>query len=222
MKFSTMVISIALFVGGFIGWQLRDTLIFRPAEPILAVANESSNLSDEEGALRQKMRKLWGENAVWTRFYFIDFTSKNGFANTDGEKLLVNQKEIGTIFKLYFGENSGNDIGNVMREYTQNSMEFLDAVMTKDDKKIKQALEKWYTIAFKLADTLAELNPQWSREDLRAMLKTQVELTKEEAINIVDKEPEASVKDFDKINAEVLHFSDVLTDGIVQAYPSKF
>ena len=212
----------AISLVSLLGIAANRSQDFRLIQPIDAATHVPNGSSQDERELRMTMRELWKDQIVWTRLYLLDYANNTGFADADEDRLHKNQKDIGNVLKPYLGEDKSTEITNLLKVYNQGIMELISVLKSKDDKKIQQSLANWNNNTNQLADTLVSINPNWIKEDLRAKLATQVELTKTQAINIIDKESVASIKDFDKLNTEVLQLSDMLTDGIIMAYPSKF
>jgi len=86
----------------------------------------------------------------------------------------------------------------------------------------KGQMQNGITTPNQISDFLSSANSRWSRNELREMMRLHLDLTKEEAIDILDKKYEESVADYDKVHNQILMMSDVLSDGIIRQFPNKF
>lgn len=182
----------------------------------------SPGVSQKELELRVGMRKLWEDHISWTRNWIVSFANNNGDTDAVTTKLLSNQDDIGNAIKPYYGVDSGNKLTGLLKDHINLAVELVKAAKNNNTDALNSANTRWYDNANQIADFLASANPNWSSEKLRNMMKDHLDLTKKEATDILSKNYEAGISDYDNVQTEILNMSDVLAGGIVKQFPDKF
>ena len=136
-----------------------------------AVGNEESNaqkscLTPKMVQLKEDLRKLWIDHAVWTRGYVV-----SALAGLDDQKdvltrLLRNQQDIGNAIKPYYGEAAGNKLAELLREHILLAGKVVDAAKSGNEADLKKYNAEWYRNADDIASFLSEANPNWSQKDI--------------------------------------------------------
>ena len=73
------------------------------------------------------------------------------------------------------------------------------------------------------ADVLARANPRyWPRAAMRAAMRGHLDMTLAEAGHELAGQYAASVADYDEVHHHILGMADVLSSGIVHAFPRRF
>ena len=74
-----------------------------------------------------------------------------------------------------------------------------------------------------IADFLHKANPHnWPRADLRAMMKTHLDQTLDEATRRLTGNFAADIRDYERIHRHILEMADTLSDGIIAQFPRRF
>lgn len=174
-------------------------------------------------ALHDDMRKLWEQHVVWTRLAIVEFAAGWGGFDTTAERLLQNQVDIGDAMKPYFGDAAGGELTALLHDHITIAFELVAAAKNGDTEAFEDAKTRWYANANDIADFLAEANPKyWPQDKMRRLMKTHLDQTLNEAGNILNGNFAASVEDFDQIETHILKMADVLSNGIIRAFPHKF
>jgi hypothetical protein len=70
---------------------------------------------------------------------------------------------------------------------------------------------------------LNSVNPRfWPLATMKAVMHLHLKLTTEEAVARLQGKWAADVAAYDKVHNHILHMSDMLSDGIVKQFPSRF
>ncbi|HSF26743.1 MAG TPA: hypothetical protein VLC50_04420 [Actinomycetes bacterium] len=182
-------------------------------------------------AFHDDMRKLWEDHVTWTRLAIVTFaadarsgaTGKAASFPASAERLLANQVDIGDAIKPFYGEEAGNTLTALLHDHITIAVEIMQAVVNKDDEAFAHAKARWYANSDDIADFLAAANPKsWPQESMRAAMTTHLDQTLTEAANELGGQFAASVADYDAIHAHILDMADVLSSGIIQAFPEQF
>jgi hypothetical protein len=170
-----------------------------------------------------QMRKLWEDHVTWTRLAIVTFADGSaGFDATAG-RLLQNQVDIGDAIKPFYGDAAGNQLTALLHDHITIAVELLQAAKAGDTTAFNDANTRWYANADDIADFLATANPKsWPQATMRAAMKEHLDQTLAEASHELGGKYAASVADYDAIHAHILDMADVLSSGIIKAFPSAF
>jgi hypothetical protein len=173
-----------------------------------------------------QMRKLWEDHVTWTRLAIVTFADgsdgSDGFEAT-ATRLLQNQSDIGDAIKPFYGEAAGNQLTSLLHDHITIAVQLLQAAKAGDTTAFEQARTGWYANADDIADFLATANPRyWSRDVLRAAMSAHLDQTLAEAAHELNSQYAASVADYDEIHHHILAMADLLSSGIMRAFPARF
>lgn len=107
-------------------------------------------------------------------------------------------------------------------EHLTIAAELVQAAKAGDTMAAADAERRWYMNADQIARFLARINPFWSRREWRAMLHEHLDLTKSEAVAILNMNFEQGIMIFGQTERQALMMADVMTEGIVRQFPREF
>lgn len=81
---------------------------------------------------------------------------------------------------------------------------------------------EWHGNADMIAKFLSDANPNWSFKELQDMLYTYLQLVTEIVVQHLQGNWKADIAATDKNEIHMIHFADLLTEGIVKQFPDKF
>jgi hypothetical protein len=164
-------------------------------------------------AFHDAMRKLWEDHIVWTRQYIVSAATLPGDLPDIGpttDRLLANQADIGNALKPFYGEAAGDAVTALLRDHILTAAELIGAAKAGDAAAVERASTAWYANAHDIAVALHALNPDnWALGDLDKMMKDHLDLTLAEAVARLEGRYADDI-------------ADMLSDGIVAQFPSKF
>lgn len=213
-----LTVLVFVVASGFVGWYVGS--MSQKSSGFSKTAESMMMAKDTQ--LTMNMRKLWEDHIVWTRMWIISEAYNTGGSDANTTRLLQNQEDIGTAIKPYYGEEAGNQLTALLTTHITTAVDLVKAAKIKNTTAMAEADAAWYENGNEIADFLASANPNWSRDDLRAMMKEHLDLTKQEVVDILEKNYEESVVDYDKVHEEILMMSDALSFGIIKQFPDKF
>lgn len=210
-------IVIGLILGIVVGWMgvTANTTTTIPAVT-------KTTITQKQQDLRMNMRKLWEDHITWTRMFLISAAYEHEDIQNVTARLLKNQEDIGNAVKPYYGNDSGNRLTSLLKEHITLAVDIVEAAKANNQQALNTANTKWYSNANQIADFLSSANPNWSRNDLRSMLKNHLDLTKQEAVDIISRNFDADIVDYDRIHNQILTMADVLSNGIIKQFPDAF
>lgn len=185
--------------------------------------HDSADAGDAATALRSTMRELWAEHMHWTWSTVVAFATNPDGLEAQLDRLLANQAEIGAAVGSVYGEDAGNQLADLLTVHINQAVPVLQAAQAGDDAALQVALDDWYANAQDIADFLSTANPDnWPEEATRPALKHHIDTTVAYAGDIVGGDYTAAVDHYDEAFDHMMLLADVLTDGIVAAFPGQY
>jgi hypothetical protein len=188
-----------------------------------AVAVPAAQTKAEAAAFQDHMRKLWEDHITWTRLAIVTFADGSAGFDATAARLLENQGDIGDAIKPFYGEAAGDHLTALLDDHIGIAVELLQAAKSGDDATFEKVNTAWYANADDIADFLARSDPRhWPQDTMRAAMHGHLDQTLAEARHELTGQYEASVADYDEIHHHILAMADVLSDGIIRAFPNRF
>ena len=186
-------------------------------------AGHNKAASARELALHDDMRKLWEDHVTWTRLAIVSFLADlPDFERTAG-RLLANQDDIGAAIAPYYGQQAGARLTGLLKEHIAGAVDLLKAARAGDEAGLARAKDAWYRNGDEIAGFLSHANPRnWPLAAMRAMMRTHLDQTIEEATARLSGDFAADVRAYDEIHRHILVMADALSAGIVKQFPGRF
>src|SRR6478735_898941 len=216
------VVALAL-VGVLLLWAFPRTGA-DAAQPVgLAHTHQVVPRTAKQQAFHDQMCKLWEDHVTWTRLAIVTFADGSaGFSATAG-RLLQNQSDIGVAITPFYGDSAGRRLSALLHDHISIAVEILGAAKVGDTAAFTSAKARWYANANDIADFLAAANPRfWPDSAMRDDMRVHLDQTLAEAAHELAGNYPASVADYEVVHAHILQMADMLSSGIIGAFPSSF
>ena len=110
-----------------------------------------------------------------------------------------------------------------LRKHILIAADVVAAAKAGDKAKLADAQARWRKNADEIAALLASVNPRyWKLAAMKSEMRKHLALTTQEAVARLQGRWAADVVAYDRVHAHILHMSDVLADGLVKQFPSRF
>ena len=189
-------------------------------------AHSGQGAGSDKAAFHDAMRKLWEDHIVWTRQYIVSAATLPGDLPDIGpttDRLLANQTDIGNALKPFYGEAAGNQVTALLRDHILTAARLIAAAKAGDAAETEAASAAWYANAHDIAVALNSLNPRhWPLADRDAMMKDHLDLTLDEAVARLQGRYADDIIAYDLVHDEILLMADMLSEGIIAQFPSRF
>lgn len=179
--------------------------------------------------LHVKMREVWVDHAMYTRFYVVQAVAKLDGKDEFGARLLQNQAEIGHVFKPIYSDPFGDRLTALLQEHIRLAAQAVDVMMLEEGLlrdedvrdedvrtgqlgEIKAALDK---NTQEIVELFADSNPFYDDRELFELFDTHVELLLEQVEARINKDWLADIAAFDEGLKHLYELSDTLVDGII-------
>lgn len=177
---------------------------------------------EKQMELYNQFRLRWSQHVYWTRMLVISIAERLKDQNDTATQLLKNPDNMAKIFAAFYPQTVARKISELLTEHLQIGGELITALR---DKRMSEAATldaKWYVNADRMADAFASINPYYNREEVRKMLYSHLDLTKQEVSARLAGNFAADIKAFDKIEEEAMMMADFFASGIIKQFPQKF
>ena len=168
------------------------------------------------------MRRLWSDHVAYTRLFIVSAASGSADKDATTQRLLRNQADIGDAVAGFYGRDAGNKLTALLKDHILIAANIVAAAKAGDNAKVTSENKRWHDNADALAKFLHGANPKWPATILRKALFAHLDQTLSEASNELKGNYAASIKDYDEAMSHMLMVADILSDGIVAQFPSKF
>jgi hypothetical protein len=177
-------------------------------------------------AFHDAMRTLWEDHIVWTRQYIVSAATLSGDLPDIGpttDRLLANQGDIGDALRPFYGDAAGDAVEALLREHILTAAQLIAAAKAGDDDAVAAASVAWYDNADRIAAALNGLNAKhWPLDHMRSMMRAHLDRTLEEAVARLEGRYADDIAAYEAVHADILAMADMLSDGIVAQFPSRF
>lgn len=168
--------------------------------------------------VRDRFRLLWEQHVYWTRLVItgIAFDSPDLEAST--ARLLRNPTDFAKTFARFYGRETGEEFGRLLRDHLVIAAELVKAAKAGDNKAAAQAEKRWYENADDIVRFLYHVNHYWSLAHMRRMWHEHLAMTKDEAVATLTGKHAESVAIFDRIERQALMMADEFSCGIIRQF----
>lgn len=207
---------------------MKNSYLVVLAMTVLAFTSCSDEtVNPEQGikfqAFNNDMRVLWSDHAQWTRNVIVNIIDGLPGTNEAVARLLQNQQDIGDAIKPYYGDAGGEALSALLTDHITIAADLLTAAKTGDSNAYQTASTAWYANADDIAAFLNTANPDhFALAHMKAMMKSHLDHTVEEAVARLNSDYAADVIAYDKVYAELMEMADMLSEGILNQFPEKF
>ncbi|GGC95270.1 hypothetical protein GCM10007216_27530 [Thalassobacillus devorans] len=190
--------------------------------PAYSAVRPAKCISPAEVKLKSDMRSLWEEHVAWTRMTIISLTFKLPDVDEVVTRLLQNATDMGNALRPLYGDQIGDKFGELVKEHLLIAADLVKAALAGDQQAAAEAERKWYANADEIAVFLSTINPLLTEEAVREMFYKHLDLTKMEAVFMMQMDYKKDIAIYDEIEEQALEMSDAITDAIVKQFPSVF
>lgn len=199
------------------GWSLKTA-----PRPPRSHTTSTNDTQDQTWSLKAALRRLWADHVIWTRQYVVAAVAGTPDAGAAAERLLKNQEDIGGAIVPFYGPAAASALTALLKQHILIAVDLIEAAKAGDTENFAVVDAKWDHNAEEIADLLSGANPNWPKKDVVDLLGLHLMLTKQQVVARLEEQWDADVEAFDQIFTEILTVADVLADGIVKQFPTRF
>jgi hypothetical protein len=176
-----------------------------------------------KASFQDAMRRLWSDHVAYTRLFITSAAAGAADKDLTAQRLLQNQTDIGNAVAGFYGKAAGDKLTSLLKDHILIAANIVGAAKAGDNAKVTSENNRWKQNANDLAAFLHGANPKnWPEATLQSALQMHLTQTLDEASHQLKGDYAASMKDYDMAMDHMLMVADVLSDGIIKQFPSKF
>ncbi|HOZ97182.1 MAG TPA: hypothetical protein PKY86_01560 [Niabella sp.] len=173
--------------------------------------------------LNNAMHKLWADHMQWTYATVDAYFNNTDALQSNLNRLLQNQKDIGAAIAPFYGSAAGNQLSALLTTHINQAVPVLQSAKSGDQAALGKALEDWNKNAQDIADFLSAANPkQWPKNEMREMMSGHISQTTTYAVDLLKKDYQKAVANYELTNHHMMMMADMLSIGIANQFPEKF
>ncbi|SFE93188.1 hypothetical protein SAMN04487969_109176 [Paenibacillus algorifonticola] len=196
---------------------------YYPAHPHqMAKTHHPVCWSSSSMELNRKLRALWVQHVYWTRLTVNSIVDRLADEQATTARLLRNSTDFAAALEPFYGRAIAARFAELLREHLVIAAELVKALQAGNSSAAADAQRRWYMNAEAIADFLSRINPYWSKEEWKRMLDEHLRLLTDEVAARLAKNYEQNVALNDQIEPQAMGMADVMTNGIIQQFPSLF
>lgn len=163
-------------------------------------------------------RLLWMEHVNWTRMTIISIVFQLPDLPFVQQRLLQNATDLGNCLRPFYGDQIADHYAKLIQEHLVIAAELVTAAVKGDTNIVNTKEKEWYKNADDIVLFLSNINPYLTKDALQKMFYKHLELTKNEAVTMIQKNYKADIEVFDEIEAQALAMSDMIAYAIVMQF----
>ena len=181
-------------------------------------------LTPKATAFHDAMRELWEYHGTYTERAIVDYVAGNPDTNAVVATLLQNQVDIGNAVKTYYGAAGGKALTKLLTTHINDAVAVLKAAKAGDVAATKKASAAFYANGNQIAGFLHKANPgNWPLAALQSMMRIHLNQVIGLAVDQIKGKYNASIALYRSyINHLDVGMADMLSNGIIKQFPSKF
>ncbi|WP_227412153.1 hypothetical protein [Cryobacterium sp. BB736] len=173
-------------------------------------------------AFNQDMRKLWEDHIIWTRLYIVSAIAELPDLDATAGRLLQNQADIGDAMAVFYGDEAGAALTELLREHILGAADLVAAAKAGDSAAVQVQSDRWYKNGDDISRFLADANPAWKFGVMKKMMRGHLDQTLAEATARLTGDWDADIAEYDRIHHHILEMADALANGIIEQFPDRF
>ncbi len=143
-------------------------------------------------------------------------------AQSVANRLMQNPKDFEVALQTFYGNDVAANFEKLLNDHLSLANDFIMAIKAGNTSAAADAEKQLYQNADQIATFLGNINPNWSTEEWKSMLRDHLALLKEDLCHILSGNFEDSVGTFTDIERGVLEMADIMALGIVKQFPQYF
>lgn len=161
---------------------------------------------------------LWEQHGAWTWSTIISLVFGLPITDSVVARLLRNPVDFERALQPYYGDGIAATFRDLLQEHLVIAADLVKAAKAGNNKAAAEAERKWYANADAIAVFLGNINPYWSQEQWRMMMRHHLALVKAEAVNMLTGQYEVSIAAYDENEIHILAMADIMAEGIIKQF----
>lgn len=175
-------------------------------------------LSDHQLELSNELRLFWMEHVLWTRLFIVSAAFLLPDLSFVTKRLLQNPVDFADALHQFYGQHIAARFEELLRDHLLIAAQLVNAAKVGNTTEVNRQRDLWYANAEDIARFLASINSFWSMDEWRELFSDHLHMTENEAVYILTKQYQHSIKEYQKIESEALQMADLMTYGLIRQF----
>lgn len=168
--------------------------------------------------LRNRFRLLWEQHVYWTRIVITGIAFDSPDLDASLTRLLRNVPDFATTLSRFYRPSEVETFSALFRDHLVIAAELVQAAKAGDNEAVEDLTRRWYANGDDIVQQMNRMNPFWRPSELKPMWDRHLDLTINEATQILTGMYTESVATFDEIEKEALMMADIFWKGIIRQF----
>jgi hypothetical protein len=174
------------------------------------------------GELRMEMRRVWDDQAVYTRNFIVSTLAMREDQGPVTQYLIDHQDVLAAAIQPFYGKEASKRLGVLLREHVILTADLVRTISEGDVERVPRLRAYWFDNVQQIAAYLATLNPRWNKRQLEDSLEMYLDLTMAEIEGRSIRNWDWDVAAYERVGNHTVHLADFLANGIVKQFPERF
>ncbi|MDD2409823.1 MAG: acetylglutamate kinase [Bacilli bacterium] len=139
------------------------------------------------------------EHIFWPKLTIMALASNAPDTPNVTNRLLRNANDLGHLFVFFYDQSIAEQFKNLIRDHLAIAADLVVAAKKGDDKFVKSIDKKWHENADEISRFMSSINSYFNELEIKKMFYNHLNLTKNEAVAILNNKYEEVIKIFDEI-----------------------
>lgn len=180
----------------------------------------TGSMTKQQVNLLNTLRKLWTDHVMWTRSFILSTALGLGDLPFVTNELLRNPGNFANVLRPLYGEQKAEAFEALLTDHLKIAAQLVNDLKNGDIEAAEEQHEKWYANADDIAKALPLINPHWNMAEWQRLLYDHLNMTEYEAAQILAKDFEDSITQYNRIEDEALEMADTMAYGIMKQFPN--
>lgn len=168
--------------------------------------------------LRNRFRFLWEQHVYWTRMVITGIAFDSPDLDASLNRLLRNVPDFEMTLSRFYSRAEVDTFDALLRDHLVVAADLVRAAKAGDTAAVEDLRSRWYENADQIVEHMHRMNPFWRPQDMRPMWREHLDLTLNEAVQILGGQYAESVATFDTIERQALQMADAFWRGIIRQF----
>lgn len=163
------------------------------------------------------MRIVWLKHVWWTREVILAIAAGAPWTNESVAKLLENPAEMAAVFAPFTSHQNQTQMIDLFKTHLSLGGDIVTAAKAGDTARVSNLQTQWHQNADQIAHLMAGFGLGYDEAEVRKMMYTHLQLTTDEATQVLGGKYAQAIATFDRVQNEALMMADYFACGIINS-----
>lgn len=171
-----------------------------------------------QASLILTFRGLWRQYFLWTRSYITNAVCNFGNLDFLKQRIMKTAEDFADAFWKFYGHQNADVFESLLKEHFYISERLVSAVLAQDQETVNNSIAEWYQNAKQIAEFLAGLNMNWSKQEWQNLLYEYLIILEDEVTCHHASQYDADTYHYIKDENKSVIMADYMAEGIISQF----